>query len=47
MTVEVAYETQGAQCVLRLGEQWRVHVPDELIQTLTQWVDTGNVEIRY
>ena len=47
MTVEVAYETQGAQCVLRLGEQWRVHVPDDLIQTLTQWVDTGNVEIRY
>ena len=47
MSVEIAYETSGAQCVLRLGDQWRVHVPDELIQTLAQWVDPANVQIRY
>ena len=47
MAVEIAYETNGASCVVRLGEQWRVHVPDELIGELAKWVDAGNVEIRY
>ncbi|MCD8503804.1 MAG: DNA polymerase III subunit alpha [Burkholderiaceae bacterium] len=47
MAVEIAYETKGAHCVVRLGEQWRVRVPDELIGELTKWVDAGNVEIRY
>jgi DNA polymerase-3 subunit alpha len=47
MAVEVAYETDGASCVVRLGEQWRVKVPDELIGELSQWLDQGNVEIRY
>jgi DNA polymerase-3 subunit alpha len=47
MAVEVAYENAGAQCVVRLGDQWRVRVPDELIGELTKWVDAGNVEIRY
>ena len=47
MAVEIAYQTDGAQCVVRLGEQWRVRVPDELIGELTKWVNAGNVEIRY
>jgi DNA polymerase III subunit alpha len=47
MAVEIAYETNGASCVVRLGEQWRVHVPDELIGELAKWVDAGNVEVRY
>jgi len=47
MVVEITYETSRASCVVRLGEQWRVHVPDELIGELAKWVDAGNVEIRY
>ena len=47
MAVEVVYATDRAQCVVRLGEQWRVAVPDELIGTLSQWLDPGNVQIRY
>ena len=47
MAVEIAYETKGARCLVRLGEQWRVHVPDELIGELNNWVDAGHVEIRY
>ncbi|UOD51487.1 DNA polymerase III subunit alpha [Orrella daihaiensis] len=47
MVVEVVYQTKGAQCVVRLGEHWRVHVPDELIGELAKWVDASHVEIRY
>ena len=47
MAVEVVYATDCAQCVVRLGEQWRVTVPDELIGALSQWLDPGNVQIRY
>jgi DNA polymerase-3 subunit alpha len=47
MPVEVVYETQGASCVVRLGSDWRVHVPDELLSQLGDWVNADCVEIRY
>ena len=45
--VEVHYETDAGSCLLRLGEEWRVSLPDDLINQLVQWVDAGSVQIRY
>ena len=45
--VEVMYERDGASCVLRLGEQWSVRLPDSLINELAQWADAGAVQIQY
>lgn len=47
MPVEVSYQTSGASCVVRLGSQWRVHVPDELIAELGDWIDPQSVEVLY
>jgi DNA polymerase III subunit alpha len=45
--IEIMYKTAGASCMVRLGQRWRVHVPEQLIGDLNAWVDAGNVEIRY
>ena len=45
--VEIHYQTKGASCRLRLGSAWRVHVPDELMSTLGEWIDAGSVEVSY
>ena len=47
MPVDICYEVAGASCTVRLGQEWRVHVPDALISTLSEWVDAGCVEIDY
>ncbi|MFY9346147.1 MAG: DNA polymerase III subunit alpha, partial [Orrella sp.] len=47
MPVEITYQTAGAACRIRLGEQWCVHVPDELLLELSGWVDADGFEIVY
>lgn len=47
MPVEIRYETHGAACRIRLGQQWCVHVPDELLLELSDWVDADGFEIVY
>lgn len=47
MPVDICYETGNAACTVRLGQGWRVRVPDDLISKLGEWVDLGGVEIDY
>ncbi|AWB32629.1 DNA polymerase III subunit alpha [Orrella marina] len=45
--VEVFYESDVASCMLKLGDDWRVSLPDELMKQLAQWVDASSIQIRY
>lgn len=47
MPVEIRYESEVATCRIRLGQQWCVHVPDELLLKLSGWVDADGFEIVY
>jgi hypothetical protein len=47
MPVEISYQAKGAACRVRLGDQWCVHVPDDLLLALSDWVDADGVEIVY
>jgi DNA polymerase-3 subunit alpha len=47
MPVEISYQTAGAVCRIRLGEQWCVYVPDDLLIALNDWVDADGFEIVY
>jgi hypothetical protein len=47
MPVEITYQTEGAECRIRLGEQWCVYVPDDLLIALSDWVDADGFEIVY
>ena len=45
--VEVFYTTDSASCTVRLGEQWRVRLPDELLEKLTTWTSRDSVSVAY
>ena len=45
--VAVVYSNQGAQCELRLGEDWRVNPTDGLVASLAAWVSEDNVKVVY
>ncbi len=45
--VEVVYQTEAACCTVRLGDDWRVQVPDELLQALSAWAGEPAVQIEY
>lgn len=45
--VELLYESSTAACTLRLGESWRVRLPDELVAQLSTWVAPGDIEVTY
>ena len=45
--VQVVYNKAGASCAIDLGEQWRVNLHDDLIESLGQWVKPENVQIVY
>ena len=47
LTVELDYQTQQARCTLKLGDNWRVDVPEELIARLSEWVSAQAVEVSY
>jgi DNA polymerase-3 subunit alpha len=45
--VQVVYSSKGASCQIDLGDDWRVSLHDELIETLSRWVKPENVQIVY
>ena len=45
--VEVCLERNDYQCVLRLGEDWRVRMADDMFEKLHGWVSADSVEIAY
>lgn len=47
LMVEVEYETKQTICRLKLGENWRVNVPDELLSSLSDWVSPQSIEVSY
>jgi DNA polymerase-3 subunit alpha len=46
-TVTIEYHSQGAQCEISLGEEWKVHPRDELIASLGEWLKPENVRMVY
>ena len=45
--VQVVYSSNGATCEIDLGEAWRVNLHDDLIQSLSDWLEPENVQIVY
>ena len=45
--VVLVYSNRGAECELRLGDDWRVNLHDGLVQSLGAWVSPENVEVIY
>ena len=45
--VEVVYARDNACCTVRLGPEWRVRVPDMLIEQLAQWAGEPCVQLEY
>ncbi len=45
--VAVSYRNGAASCEVELGEGWRVHLHDNLLHSLADWLDAGNVSISY
>ena len=45
--VELVYTTKQAACVVRLGDAWRVRLPDELVTQLSNWVAPADIEVTY
>ncbi|GAA5235419.1 DNA polymerase III subunit alpha [Verticiella sediminum] len=45
--VEVCYASDTAACTVRLGVDWRVRVPDTLIEQLVQWAGAPGVSLEY
>ena len=45
--VEIVYETKQAQCTIRLGDSWRVRLPDSLVEQLTHWTSPSDVQVTY
>ena len=45
--VSVVYYNQNARCEVELGENWRVSLKDDLLQSLTAWLSAENVRIIY
>ena len=45
--VVVNYISRSASSSIQLGEAWRIHPSDELIQRLQNFLDAGSVEVQY
>jgi DNA polymerase-3 subunit alpha len=45
--IVVDYMSHGARCAVKLGEQWRVNLNDDLIQSLGEWLQPENVQVIY
>jgi DNA polymerase III subunit alpha len=45
--VSVVFRTDGAQCRIDLGDEWRVKLDDDLIRSLGAWLRPENVQILY
>ncbi|MGH8750561.1 MAG: DNA polymerase III subunit alpha, partial [Burkholderiales bacterium] len=45
--VSIVYRNNGASCVVELGENWRVNLNDNLLQSLGAWLKDENVSVIY
>jgi DNA polymerase-3 subunit alpha len=45
--VSVVYTNKAATCEISLGDAWRVHPQDQLIQSLAEWLKPENVSVVY
>jgi DNA polymerase III subunit alpha len=45
--VSIVYASGGATCEIDLGESWRVNLHDDLIRSLSDWLQPENVKIVY
>ncbi|MER1966973.1 DNA polymerase III subunit alpha [Castellaniella sp. GW247-6E4] len=45
--VEIRLSRPAFSCALRLGEDWRVHMDDELIAGARRWLSADNVQVNY
>lgn len=45
--VEIVYARGNFECMLKLGEDWRVRMADVLLERLSDWAQPDNVEVLY
>jgi DNA polymerase-3 subunit alpha len=45
--VSIIYRNNVASCVVELGDNWRVNLNEDLLQSLSTWLDEDNVNIVY
>ncbi|HXX12140.1 MAG TPA: DNA polymerase III subunit alpha [Burkholderiales bacterium] len=45
--VSIVYNNGGAQCRIDLGDEWRVKLDEELLRSLTAWLQPQNVQVLY
>jgi DNA polymerase-3 subunit alpha len=45
--VQIVYYSKGASCEIQLGDEWRVNLHDDLIQSLSEWLKPENVQVLY
>jgi len=45
--VSIVYNNGGAQCRIDLGDEWRVKLDDDLLRSLTAWLQPQNVQVLY
>ena len=45
--IAIRYQRLDAEVRLRLGEEWAVNVGDELLKSLTRWLEEGAVRLRF
>jgi DNA polymerase-3 subunit alpha len=45
--VQIVYYTRGATCEIELGDEWRVNLHDDLINSLAGWLKPENVQVLY
>jgi DNA polymerase-3 subunit alpha len=45
--VSIAYHNRNASCEIELGAAWRVNLKDDLLHSLSAWLDAGNVRVIY
>jgi DNA polymerase-3 subunit alpha len=45
--VEIEYYNKNARCEVKLGDEWKVHPRDELIESLAEWLQPENVRLQY
>ena len=45
--VAVEYTSLGARCEVKLGQSWQVNINEDLIRSLSEWLQPENVNILY
>lgn len=45
--VDIQYEIKGVSCTLRLDDSWRVRLSDQLVEQLSAWVPSADIDVAY